>query len=364
MPKLNKGRLLEVLSPLIGFFVAMLLLLIIVLILGKTPGEALNAMIRATAGTPSRFGSLLSRMVPLYIAGVAVAIAFRAGVFNIGVEGQYFIGGLVGALAGIYLRLPAFLHVPLVVIAAGVGGALWASVPALLKVRRGAHEVITTIMFNYIAIGLANYLVNGPLSGLEGSQSLAPQTRDIAETALFDKINGFFRAIGLAVQDHVHLDYSLIVAVLVGIVAFVFLFKTRQGFEVRSVGEAIDASRNAGMMPDKVQLMAFLMSGGIAGLIGLQEIFGIKGHYTFEIAAGVGFDGIAIALIGRNNPLGIVFAAFLFAFLRQAGYGLQLIGVTNSVSYVVSGLMILIIVVTNEVITRYLNTARKKEVAA
>ena len=360
----RRETLLRLLSPVIGFFAAIVILLVIVVAVGEGPGAAIRAIFRITFGNPSRTATVLSQAIPLYIAGIAVAFAFQAGVFNIGVEGQYFVGGFVAALVGIYLKLPPIIHIPLVVIAAMVGGALWAAVPALLKVGRGVHEVITTIMFNSIAIYLLNYLVNKPFSGIELGESLEPQMKAIAETALFGRLNGFFQALGWNIGDHVYLDYSLIVAIVMGVAVWIVIYKLRFGFEVRSIGEAIEVSRYAGIRVKRIQVSAFLISGGIAGLIGLQEIFAIRGFYTYQIAGGLGFDGIAIALIGLNNPLGIVFSALLFSFLRQAGYGLQLYtSVPNSVSYVITGLMIIIIVVTNELMVRYIRNLRKREVA-
>jgi simple sugar transport system permease protein len=358
----SKYDLLSLSAPLIGFFGAMIILLIIVMLVGESPGNAVSAIVQITTGNPSRVATVLSQAIPLYIAGIAVAFAFKAGVFNIGVEGQYFVGGMVGAIAGIYFNLPAVIHIPVVVLFAMLGGAGWAAIPATLKVRRGVHEVITTIMFNNIAIYLVNYLVNNPLAGARG-ESVEPQTKEIAETAVFGKLNGFFRALGWPVQDHVYLDYSLIVAIIMGILVYVIMFKTRYGFEVRAVGTSRDASHYAGIRVNRVQFGSFLASGALAGLIGLQEIFAIRGFYTYGIASGVGFDGIAIALIGRNNPVGVIFAALLFAFLKQAGYGLQLYtSVPNSVTDVITGLMILIIVISNEVMSRYIRRMRQQEV--
>ena len=361
---IDKYHLLETFSPLAGFFMSLVMLVVIVVIVGESPGKAFGAIYKFTFSTSSRLATVFSVAIPLYIAGIAVAFAFRAGVFNIGVEGQYFFGGMIGALAGIYVPLPSFLHIPFVVICSMIGGALWALVPALLKVTRGVHEVITTIMFNNIALALVNFLVNYPLSGMkEGVTSLEPQTEKILETARFGKLNGLFRAIGWNVPDHVYLDYSLVIAIVMGFLVWFILFKLRFGFEVRSVGTAIEVSRYSGMRVKRVQVAAFLASGALAGLIGSQEIFAIRGFYTYGLASGIGFDGIAIALIGRNSPLGIIFSAVLFAFLKQAGYGLQLFtAVPNSVIYVITGLMILMIVVTNEVVTRYTRSLRKKEV--
>jgi general nucleoside transport system permease protein len=362
-PRLTRLQLLALVAPVVGFLAAIVVLLVMVVLVGERPGTALSAIQRITMGNPSRLAAVLSQAIPLYLAGIAVAIAFQGGVFNIGVEGQYFFGGLVGAIAGIYFRLPAVLHVPVVVLFSMIGGALWAFIPALLKVTRGVHEVITTIMFNSIAIYLVNYLVNRPLSGFDVGESLEPQTAAIRETALFGRLNYWFRAVGWNVGDHVYLDYSLVVAVVMGILVYLLIYRTRTGFEIRAVGIAPDASRYGGIRVDRVRVASFLASGALAGLVGTQEIFAIRGHYTFEIASGVGFDGIAIALIGRNNPIGIVFAALLFSFLRQAGYGLQLYtSVPNSISYVITGVMILIIVVGNELMVRYIRRLRREEV--
>jgi simple sugar transport system permease protein len=361
--KLSKYTAYEITSPFIGFFASLLVLMIIAIAVGENPGKTFAAIYKFSMSTSSRLATGLSIAVPLFFSGLAVSIAFRAGVFNIGVEGQYFFGGLVGALAGIYLPMPRVLHIPVVVICAMIGGALWALIPALLKVTKGIHEVISTIMFNNIALAFVNYLVNNPLSGVE-TTSLEAQTRKILPTALFGKLNGFFRAIGWNVPDHVYLDYSLVIAIIMGIAVWFFLFRTRYGFEIRAVGTSTEVSAYAGIRVKQMQVTAFLISGGLAGLIGLQEIFAIRGFYTYEIASGLGFDGIAIALIGRNSPIGVLFAALLFAFLKQSGYGLQLYtSVPNSVIYVITGLMILFIVVINAIMTRYVKALKKKEAA-
>ncbi len=349
-------------APFIGFVASMVVLLAIVVVMRESPLKAIDAIYKFSLSNAAKLASVLSIAIPYYLSGLSIAIAFRAGVFNIGNEGQYFVGGMVGALAGIYLHLPPFLHVPVVVIAAMAGGALWALVPAVLKAARGINEVITTIMFNNIGLALTNYLVNGPLSGMAKGASLEPQTKKILPTALFGKLNGLFRSLGWKVPDYVYLDYSLIVAVVMGLVIWFLLFRTRQGFEIRAVGTSTDVSRYAGIKVQQVQISAFLLSGAIAGLIGLQEIFAIRGFYTYEITSGLGFDGIAISLIAQNHPVGVVFSSLLFAFLKQAGYGLQLsTKVPISVTYAIQGLMILFIVAINAVVVRAVRSMRRKE---
>lgn len=348
-------------APFIGFLASMVVLVAIVIFMRENPIKAFEAIYKFSMSNAAKLAAVLSLSIPYYLAGLSIAVAFRAGVFNIGNEGQYFVGGLVGALAGVYLPMPAVLHIPVVILAAMLGGALWALVPAVLKAARGISEVITTIMFNNIGLALVNYLVNGPLSGMAKGVSLEPQTKKILPTALFGKLNGFFRSIGWKVPDYVYLDYSLVVAIVMGAVIWFLLFRTRQGFEIRAVGTSVDVSRYAGIKVQRVQIGAFLLSGAIAGLIGLQEIFAIRGFYTYNIASGLGFDGIAISLIAQNHPVGVVFSSLLFAFLKQAGYGLQLsTKVPNSVTYAIQGLMILFIVATNAVIVRVVRSLRKE----
>ncbi len=360
--KIDKYRLLEIVSPVLGFLASLVVLVIIVVAVGESPVKAFVAIYKFSLSKSAKLATILSMSIPLFFAGIAVAFAFQAGVFNIGVEGQYFFGGLIGALAGIYFHFPPFIHIPVVIIFSMLGGALWALIPAILKVTKNVHEVISTIMFNSIALALLNYLVNDPLSGLGKGKSLEPQTAKIQSTALFGKINGFFRLLGWNVPDYVYLDYSLIVAIIMGIIVWFVLFRMRYGFEIRAVGTSLDVARYAGMKVKRLQIAAFLISGALGGLIGLQEIFAIRGYYTYNIASGLGFDGIAIALIGRNSPLGVVFASILFAFLKQAGYGLQFYtSVPNSVIYVITGLMILFIVVINEITAGYIKALRKKE---
>jgi general nucleoside transport system permease protein len=360
--KFSRYVLLEQAAPFIGFIASMIVLLVIVIGMREEPGKAFQAIYKFSMSSAAKLAAVLSISIPYYLSGLSIAIAFRAGVFNIGNEGQYFFGGLLGAIAGIYLPLPAFLHIPVVVICAMAGGALWAFIPALLKATRGIHEVITTIMFNNIGIALVNYLVNGPLSGMQKGVSLEPQTRKILSTAVFGKVNHWFRALGWNVPNYVYLDYSLIVALIMGVVVWFLLFRTRQGFEIRAVGTSPDVSRYAGIKVNRVQIGAFLLSGAVAGLIGLQEVFAIRGFYTYNIASGLGFDGIAISLIAKNHPVGVVFSSLLFAFLKQAGYGLQLsTKVPNSVTYAIQGLMILFIVAINAVMVRAVRALRKRE---
>ncbi|HTP57844.1 MAG TPA: ABC transporter permease, partial [Spirochaetia bacterium] len=227
---------LEQSAPFIGFLASMAVLTLIIMGLGENPGKAFQGIFKFSISDAAKLAAILSISIPYYLSGLSIVIAFRAGVFNIGNEGQYFIGGMVGAIAGVYFPMPAFLHIPVVIIFSMLGGALWAFIPAILKAAKGISEVITTIMFNNIALALVNFLVNGPLSGLQKGTSLEPQMKKLLPTAMFGKLNGFFRSIGWNVPNYVYLDYSLIVAIIAGVAIWFLLFRTRQGFEIRAVG--------------------------------------------------------------------------------------------------------------------------------
>ncbi len=357
-----KYKLLIISGPFIGFGISLLLLGFIAFLMKENPINVYKAMAKFSF-SKAGIAYILADSTPLIFSGLAVAVAFQAGVFNIGVEGQYFIGALVGAVIGIYLKLPAIIHLPLVILFCMIGGALWALFPALLKVIKGVHEVISTIMMNMVGYTVALFLVNGPLSGLQKGISLEPRTKEILPTAVLKPIHGLFSAVGIDFPKYVALDFSFIIAIGLCVVMWFFLYQTRYGFNLRAVGINPDAAEYSGIKTKRVVFWSFLLSGAIGGLVGLHEVFYIRKYYTFNIAHGVGFDGIAVALIGSNNPFGVIPAAFLLSGLKRAGYGLQLFtSLPNSVITAITGAMILLIVISNTVVLRIVRKMRKKEV--
>lgn len=256
------------------------------------------------------FGSL-TRSIPFIYAGLAVALGFRAGLFNIGAEGQLFMGATLGVWAGFAITgLPAIIHVPLALMAGFLGGALWGFVPGLLKAYTGAHEVITTIMMNFIAFRLNEWLLRGPLQRPDSFNPISPFIQDSA------KLPRFF---GDPIRFHLGFFVSLGVAWLV----YWLLFKTRWGFDLRTVGASPNAARYAGMSITFLIILAMTLSGGLAGLAGVNEVIGVNYNLALAFSAGFGFDSIALALLGKSHPLGVVLAALLFGTLQNGAIQMQ-----------------------------------------
>ncbi|KAA3665465.1 MAG: ABC transporter permease [Chloroflexi bacterium] len=257
------------------------------------------------------FESLVSS-TPYIFAGLAVALGFRVGLFNIGVEGQLFIGAIFAVAAGVFLKgLPAIIHIPLALLAAIIGGGLWGYIPGWLKAKTGGHEVINTIMMNYIAFRLSEYLLRGPLKNPEGFTPVSAWIEDSAKLPRFFDTPirfhmGFFIALGFA-----YLVYW-------------FLFKTTWGYTLRTVGANPRAAKYAGMNIVRSTVLAMFLSGGLAGLAGANEVLGVNYNLAVAFSSGYGFDAIALALLGKSHPAGVVAAAILFGFLRNGAIQMQL----------------------------------------
>ncbi len=253
----------------------------------------------------------LTRSIPFIYAGLAVALGFRAGLFNIGAEGQLFMGATLGVWAGFAITgLPTIIHVPVALMAGVLGGALWGFVPGLLKALTGAHEVITTIMMNYIAFRLNEWLLRGPLQRPDSFNPISPFIQDSA------KLPRFFAD---PIRFHLGFFISLGVAWLV----YWLLFKTRWGFDLRAVGASPNAARYAGMSITFLIVLAMVLSGGLAGLAGVNEVLGVNHNLALAFSAGFGFDSIALALLGKSHPLGVVLAALLFGTLQNGAVQMQ-----------------------------------------
>ncbi|MCR4405408.1 MAG: ABC transporter permease [Anaerolineae bacterium] len=248
----------------------------------------------------------VTKSIPYILTGLAVALGFRAGLFNIGAEGQYVIGGLCAVIVGYQVTgLPAYIHLPLAVIIGALAGGLWAAIPGLLKAWTGAHEVINTIMMNWIAFRLTEYLLREPLEKVQGTH----RTPDILPTA---ELPRFF-------PHPIRLHAGLIIAVAAAIFVYWFLWKTTWGFEMRTVGANPDAARYGGISIRRNIVLAMFISGILAGLAGVSESLGVTHNMTLGFQAGYGFDSIALALLGGSHPLGVVLASLLFGVLRAGG---------------------------------------------
>ena len=306
---------------------------------GDTPSQQVTAIV-----------VIIDRAIPLFISGLAVAIAFRMGLFNIGVEGQYRLATIMAAAAGAAVSLPAPLHVVFIIVVAMLVGAIWAGIVAVLKVTRGVSEVISSIMMNFIALGLASYFLTGPFRGSpEGSQIVG--TAPIPESGWVPSLNGVLGALGLANPPR-QLYGFLIIAAVVGVLIGVLLNRTRFGFDLRASGISPSAASASGVNARGMVIKTMLLSGAIAGLIGLPDLLGGTHAYTTNFTANLGFLGIAVALLGRNRPGGIALAALLFAFLDRALVPLQIADFPASVVTIIQGTIVLAVVIANEIARR------------
>lgn len=248
---------------------------------------------------------------PYIFAGLAVALGFRAGMFNIGAEGQIFMGAAASVAVALYFDLPPVIHIPLAFLAGALGGAIWGFVPGFLKAKTGGHEVINTIMMNYIAFRLSELLLR---EFLKDPEKTYPVTAPIKESAEFPR---FF-------QDPIRFHLGFFFALLMAVLVYWLLFKTKWGFSLRTVGANPRAAKYAGMNIVFVTIMGMTLSGALAGMAGANEVLGVNHNLAVAFSSGYGFDSIALALLGKSHPLGVVLASLLFGFLRNGAVQMQL----------------------------------------
>jgi ABC-type uncharacterized transport system permease subunit len=295
--------------PLIAIVLSFLIGAIIMLVTGNNPVMAFGALFRGAFGSPTALGRTLLNATPLIFTGLAVAVAFRAGLFNIGGEGQFFIGAITAAWLGVSLGSLGPLGMALALLGCMLTGFLWGAIPGFLKAYFGAHEVITTIMLNFVAIYLATYLALKPLR----SEGLVPGTAEIDPGARIPFI-GF--GLGRA-------NYGLFLALVAAAVVYLLLWRTRRGFEIRAVGLSPGAANYAGMRIGLNTVLALAIGGSLAALGGGEEVLGVYGKMTIPFVQYIGFNGIGVALLGRNHPVGVVLGAILFGGLTSGAQEMQ-----------------------------------------
>jgi len=295
--------------PVIAIVLSFLIGAIIVLVTGNNPITAYIALTEGAVGDPLALGRTLLYTTPLIFTGLAVAVAFRAGLFNIGGEGQVFMGAITAAWLGVSLGSLGPVAIPLVLAGALLAGFLWGAIPGVLKAYFGAHEVITTIMLNYVGIYLAYYLANNPLR----QKGPIPGTETIDYASRIPTIGG---ALGRA-------NYGFFIAILAAVVVYLLLWRTRRGFELRAVGLSPGAANYAGMRLGVNTVLALAIGGSLAGIGGGVEILGVYGNMDVPWVANLGFNGIGVALLGRNHPVGVVLGALLFGGLSSGAQEMQ-----------------------------------------
>jgi general nucleoside transport system permease protein len=307
-----------ILLPLTSVIAAFLVGSILILIVGENPLDVYYIFFKNSLFSVKGIGYTLFYATPLIFTGLSVAFGFRCGLFNIGAEGQLYIGSMVTTLVAIWLNgFSAWVMLPVCFLVAFISGGIWGGIPGLLKAKFGGHEVINTIMMNLIAFSIVNYLVVGPFHR-EGTQVL--ETDFIPEAARIPKVHDLLPF----VPETLPLNFGFIVAILACIVVYIVLWKTKWGYEIRAVGISNSVSQYAGINVKKNMVMAMFIAGGLAGLVAIHEVLGYRYTYHDSFSAGVGFVGIAVALLGRNHPVGIVLAAILFGALNRGSLFLDL----------------------------------------
>jgi simple sugar transport system permease protein len=356
-----RGWGIKLLAPAVSLLVAAIIGVLVILVVQQSWNDVTDvagAMWSYGLFNRNSVAFILGRATPLIFAGLAVAIAFKAGLFNIGVEGQYAIGA--AGYVGYRLSAPTVIHLPLTILAGMAGGMLWAAVPALLKVYRGAHEVISTIMMNYVANAVLLYLLSDMLKDPNQQGSIAQQqTPPVEPTAQVGSMVPFFNSIGFDFRGSAPVTWFFVLAIVAAALYALTVRRTRFGFELRVLGTNPRAAEPSGIRSNAMIMKAMLLSGAIAGLVALQDVIGIDDRMKLDYIRNYGFTGIAIALLGRNSGLGIVAAALLLSFLDRASSGIGLnTDVPKEVTSIMQGVIIITIVIAYEVVRRM--TARRQ----
>jgi general nucleoside transport system permease protein len=335
------GWVAPALLPALNLALALALSAVVIVLLGENPVRALRLLVTGAFGNAEALGYTLYYATSFIFTGLAVAVAFHGGLFNIGAEGQAYVAGLGVALLCLGAdRWPALLVIPAAVVVAAAFGAGWAFVPGWLQARRGSHVVITTIMFNFIASALMTHLLVNVLIK-PGQQS--PETREFAPNTWLPQLHDVARSLGIELGRS-PLNLSLLIALGAGAVIWFYLWHTRWGYELRALGHNETAAVYAGIVPARLVIMAMSISGALAGLVALNELMGVQHRLLINFPGGAGYVGIAVALMGRNHPTGIVLAAVLFGALYQGGSELtfDMPKLTRDMVVVIQGLIILV----------------------
>ncbi len=328
--------------PLLAIVTALLCGALVMLSSRDNPLVAYWGLLRGAVGSLSAISQTIRKATPFILTGLSVAFAFKAGLFNIGAAGQFLMGTIFSVAVGVsFAGLPAFIHMPLALLAGILGGALWGGIAGWLKVWKGAHEVITTIMLNYIASLFAGWTVYaggtagqkpGPLSDPEAAARAISETRDVLESARLPQLFPQY-------LDRVH--WGIILALLMAVLAWWVLWKTTLGFEIRTVGQNMHAARYAGIRVGRTMVLSMAIAGGLAGLAGAVETLGLNYKFAPEFTGGVGFEGITIALLGQTHPFGVVLSSFLMGGLYAGSAKMQFdSGVDRQIIQVVQALVL------------------------
>lgn len=354
MKKFDKDRLLlGVAAPVLAVVGALAVTALVLLATGKEPFHAFNVMVDYGSKTDSQV-YILNKATTYYLAGLAVAVGFRMNLFNIGVDGQYRLAAFFAAAAGGAMSIPGVIQIPIIILTAMAVGALWAAIAGVLKVTRGVSEVISTIMLNSLAgIVIGYFLRDGRLGHTDKEANMISTKPLPSSSHLFNFSTSTDPVVGF-----------IVFAVLAGVIYWFVLSRTRFGFDLRAVGRSESAAEASGVSVKKMVVTSMLISGAMAGLVGMPTLLNQSYEYGTDFPTGIGFTGIAVALLGRNNPIGIGVGALLWAFLERASNGLEFEGYDKEIVGVIQGVIVLAVVIAYELVRRYGITRQQRQVGA
>lgn len=336
-------------TPLLAIFTALIVASGVIFLAGSNPIQAYLALLAGAFGGIDSLSVTIIKSTPLLITGLGVAIAFRGGLFNIGVEGQLFVGSITAVIVGTALHAPTYIHLPLTLLVSALAGALWAAIPGFLKARYAANEVITTLMTNYIAIRIITWSI-GARGPLRAPSSVVPETRSIYETARLPNL-----------LPGVQLHAGILIALALVVITYLILFRTTLGLEIRAVGTNLHAARYAGVHVNRIIVLTMALSGGLAGLAGAIQVMGLPPYnFTTGFNVGSGFDSIAVAVLGSIHPVGVAFSAFLFGAMDAGARLMQLRArVPIDIITILQGLILMFVAADRIIRTIYHIRARK-----
>ncbi len=325
----------------------------------ENPLTVYDAIFTAALKNRDGWGNVIYRATPLIFTGLAVALAFQCGLFNIGGEGQMVMGGFALTWIGFtFARLPAFLLIPLCMLGGALAGAVWGGIPGYLKAKRGVHEVVTTIMLNWIAVAFTQYLT----MAYKPADTWIPHTFEIAKSAQLSRLARYLNLIGIDFPKSNLLNTAVLLAILTAIFAAYLLRRTKIGYEIRAVGFNPTAAECAGINVAKNTVLAMAISGAIAGLAGVNQVMGYQHRFRYGVFEGLGFDGIGVAFIGRNSPMGVVLAAVLFGILDHGGLAIDVTTkVPREIILVLKAVILIFVVVSGEIAKRLLKIVQKRQ---
>ncbi|MAY61520.1 MAG: sugar ABC transporter permease [Rhizobiales bacterium] len=327
--------------PVVNLIVAFLVAGLVVLLVGESPIRAAALLFEGAFGYGEGIGFTLYYATNFIFTGLAVAVAFHCGLFNIGGEGQAYVAGLGVAVPCLWLdsSMPWYVVFVVVIFGSSLMGALWALIPGWLQAKRGSHVVITTIMFNFIASSLMVYLL---VDVLKPRGSMSPETRTFVEGGQLPKLDWLFGPLGIDIGGS-PLNLSFLLALVVSFIVWLIVWRTQFGYQIRTMGFSPSAARYAGMKEARIVVLTMMMSGALAGMMAINPIMGEQHRMQLDFVGGAGFVGIAVALMGRSHPVGIIPAAILFGMLYQGGaeISFEMPQISRDMIVIIQGLVIL-----------------------